>query len=188
MKTVRVHLESVAPYSQSKQVFEPKNKMEQAADYEERTWRHRIHRNEDGYVVIPGHVFKICLQNAAQFLSMRVPGKGQATYSKHFKSGVLVLDDLVLPIKAEDVQGERLSLNADGKSGGGKRVVRIMPVIPKWSGVVTFYVGDETINQEAFEHHMTAAGQFIGIGRWRPQSGGMKGRFRVNKIEWDVKE
>jgi len=44
---------------------------------------------------------------------------------------------------------------------------------------VTFYILDEIITKEVFERTLTMAGQFIGIGRFRPQNNGFYGRFEV---------
>jgi len=59
-----------------------------------------------------------------------------------------------------------------------------MPVIPNWNGDVEYYVLDETITPDVFEKHLQEAGNFIGIGRFRPENGGFYGRYKVNKISW----
>lgn len=187
MIEAKVRLVSVSPYSQSAPIQSRKPTGENAEDFEQRTWRERIHADDDGRVFIPAQSFKISLAEAAKFLSKRVPGKGQATYTKHFEAGVMVLDNAMLPIRREEVKSERLFLNADGKRGGSKRVYREMPVIPKWDAEVTFYIFDDTINEETFREHLQGAGTFIGIGRWRPRNGGTKGRFKVESIEWKEK-
>lgn len=186
MKTVKAHLESVSPYSQSRYYTVPKLERELAADYEERTWRERMHVTKDGQVFIPPMAFKNGLAEAAKYMGEQIPGKGKSTYTKHFEAGVLVVDRLDLPIKREDVQGERLFVPASGKRGDGKRVVKVFPLIQEWSGVVTFYVLDEIITKDVFQRTLTAAGSFIGIGRFRPRNNGYYGRFRVADIEWDV--
>lgn len=187
MIEVKAKLASLSPYSQSAPIQSVRKPSEPPDDFEERTWRERIHANEDGIVVIPAQSLKIALAEAAAFMGKRVPGKGQSTFKKHFEAGVMVLENVPLGIKASDIQGERLFLNADGKRGGSKRVYRTMPVVPKWEAEVTFYIFDNTINRDAFEEHLVAAGTFIGIGRWRPRNGGTKGRFRVVSIEWNPK-
>jgi hypothetical protein len=49
---------------------------------------------------------------------------------------------------------------------------------------VEFLVLDETITQDVFAEHLTEAGRFIGIGRFRPRSNGYYGRFTVEKLDW----
>ena len=102
MKRALVTLESISPYSQSRYYQTPKKEKEGPADYEERTWRDRVHTDRDGNIQIPPMSFKNCLAEAAKFLSVQIPGKGKATYTKHFEAGVLVNTPLTLPIRKED--------------------------------------------------------------------------------------
>ena len=185
MKTAVAHLKSISPYSQSRHYTTPeRDQKETHADYEKRTWRERMHVSKDGNVFIPPMAFKNCLSEAAKFLSRRIPGKGKSTLTKHFEAGVLVTDGVVLPIKKEDVAGEWLFVPSDGKRGSGSRVDKCFPRIDTWEGKVTFYVLDDTIDKDTFMEHLKEAGQFIGIGYFRPRNNGYWGRFSVEKIEW----
>lgn len=184
MKTATVHLESVSAYSQSAYYDVPKLDKELPKDYEARTWRERMHVTDDGNVFIPPMSFKNCLAEAAKYLSIKIPGKRNATYTKHFLSGILVTDMLVLPERKDEVKGEWLFVPSDGKTGGGSRVLKCFPLIPKWQGDMVFYVMDETITKDPFVDTLQAAGTFIGVGRFRPQRGGYYGRFKMTEIDW----
>ena len=183
MRTIVTRLQSVAPYSQSKHYETDKLPKESAKDYEARTWRDRMHVTQDGHVFIPPMAFKNCIAEAAKFLSIQIPGKGKATYTKHFEAGVLVTEPLVLPIKAADVVGQWLFLPSDGVRGSGKRVNKCMPLIPEWSGDVTWLIFDETITLQVFKDVLGQAGQFIGVGRFRPRNNGFYGRFLVESFD-----
>ena len=186
MKKVTVVLKGISPYSQSKHYETPKlNDKELAKDYEARTWRERLHADEKGEVFIPPMAFKNCLSDAAKFLSMQIPGKGKATYTKHFEAGILVMDPSFLGVKNEDVPGEWLFVPSDGKRGSGSRVSKCFPVIQSWSVTVIFYVLDETITEDVFRKHLEEAGKFIGVGRFRPRNNGFYGRFSVESLTWD---
>lgn len=178
------HLESVSPYSPSRMHDTPKLEKERPDDYEKRTWREKAHANDNGNIFLPPMGFKLCLAECAKFLGEQIPGKGKATWTKHFEAGVLCMEPLELPVKKDEVQGEWFNMNADGKRGSGTRVRRCFPVIPEWKGAVNFYVIDNTITQKVFEHHISEAGKFIGIGRFRPRNGGFYGRFKLTKLEW----
>lgn len=186
MKTCVARLKSVSPYSQSKsyQRFVPKLDKEQNDDYEKRTWREKTHAGPDGVIYIPGMAFKMALDDAAKRYSQTIPGKGKATYTKHFVAGVLVLENVPLGVKKDEVEGEWLFVNADGVRGSGKRVWRCFPVIRGWEADVTFYVGDDTVTKEVFEHYLAETGKFVGIGRFAPRNGGFYGRFEVGKTVW----
>lgn len=184
MRIATVTLHGVAPYSQSRFHDTPKLEKEAPDDHEMRTWRERLSTTEDGHVFIPPMAFKKSLETAARFLSMQIKGRGKATYTKHFKAGVLVTDGLVLPDLKDDVPGEVFFVPSDGRAGGGKRVKRKFPVIRQWAGDVTYYILDETITPDVFEAHLKEAGNFIGIGRFRPENGGFYGRYAVDQVLW----
>lgn len=184
MKQVIAKLESISPYSQSRHYTTPKTEKEGPRDYEARTWRDRLHTLPDGRVFIPPMSFKNCLSEAAKFLSISIPGKGKSTYTKHFEAGVLVTDALVLNVKKDEVLGEWLFVPSDGVRGSGKRVDKCFPIIQEWAGEVTFYILDETITEPVFRKHLEQAGQFIGMGRFRPRNNGFYGRFLVESLKW----
>lgn len=189
MRTAVAELESVAPYSQGKHHEVPRlsrggSVTESADDHERRTWRERCHIGPDGKMFIPPMAFKNCIAEIAKYLAMQIPGKGKSTYTKHFEAGVMVLDGLVLPVTKEDVEGEWHFVPADGKRGSGKRVKKCFPVVQRWRGPVTFHILDDVITPEVFEQHLRDAGNFIGIGRFRPRNNGYYGRFKVNKVTW----
>lgn len=184
MRVATVDLASLSPYSQSRFTDIPKLPKESAEDHEVRVWRERLHVDDQGRVVIPPMAFKNCLSEVAKYLSMQIKGKGKATYTKHFEAGVIVSEGLTLPIKKDDVAGEWLFVPSDGKRGGGSRVKKCFPVIREWSGSVTFHVLDDTITPDVFEQHLKEAGNFIGIGRFRPRNNGYYGRFKVNRVQW----
>lgn len=184
MRICEATLESASPYSQSRHYETEKKDKESHHDYEKRTWRDRLHADSEGIVYIPPMAFKNALSEIAKFLSMSIPGKGKATYTKHFEAGVLVMDPSPLGIKKEEVDGEWLFVPSDGRRGGGSRVPKCFPRINNWKAKATFYVLDETITQPVFEKHLTEAGAFIGIGRFRPRNNGFYGRFKVLSTKW----
>src|SRR6516225_396557 len=183
-------LESLSPYGQSRYYSAefPKKEKESPQAYEERTWRYRTHANEKDEVFIPPSCFKNLLSQAAKFLSMQIPGEGKKTFTKHFESGVLCTEPLMLGIKRADVHGTWLHLPSNGQRGGGKRVLKCMPEIPTWKGKVQFIVIDDKIPRDVFEYHVEQAGTFIGIGFFRPMNNGWWGRFKATKFEWSTLE
>lgn len=184
MKTAIVTLESISWYQQGKFYEVPKLEKEQSKDYEDRTWRERCHYTPDEDVFIPPMAFKKSIETAARFLSIQIPGKGKATYTKHFKSGILVSEGLILPIKKADVIGTWVFVPSDGVPGGRKRVPKCFPTVYEWKGDVTFHILDEIITESIFRQHIEEAGNFIGIGVFRPERGGYYGRFRVVDLKW----
>lgn len=184
MRTANCRLKSISPYSQSKFYETPKLAKERPDEYEERTWRDRLHIDNNGHVFIPPMSFKNCLSAAAKYLAIQIPGKGKSTFTKHIEAGIIVTNSMVLPFKKEEIPGEWFFVPADGRRGSGKRVKKCFPVIQSWEGEVDFFVLDETVTKDVFQQHLEEAGKFIGIGRFRPQNNGFYGRFVVENIDW----
>ena len=183
MKRYRAKIVGITPYSQSRHHETPKLDKETSDAYERRTWRNRLHSDQAGEVYIPPMSLKNCLSEAAKFLSIQIPGKGKSTYTKHFEAGVMVLDQVGLGVKAEDVPGEALFVPADGVRGSGKRVTKVFGRIDSWGGTFDIVIVDETITQDILARHLQEAGNLIGIGRFRPRNNGFYGRFRVESLE-----
>jgi hypothetical protein len=191
MKIVRVHLSSVSPYSQSKHYEAERKQGEGYDDWYKRTWRNHMHVDDKGLVFVPPTGLKNALSECAKFLSLPIPGKGKATYTKNFEADILVAKPIEIGIKSSDVEYERLFLPSDGKRGGGKRVWKYYPLIPKWEGDAEIVVVDDTVLQSyapdptktVFEHVLEGAGQYIGLGRFRPRQNGFYGRFTISNLK-----
>lgn len=180
MRTYQVSLRSVTPYSQSRYHESPKLDNELPDAYDKRTCREHLHYDPaTGEVFIPPMAIRNSLSEAAQFLSMRVPGKGQATYTKHFLAGVMLMEPVKLGIHKDGIPIEALFLPTDGVRGGGKRAIRRFPRIDSWTATCDILVVDETISEEVLKHHIIQAGLLIGIGRFRPRNGGFYGRYEL---------
>jgi len=193
MKTCTARLVGVAPLQFGKPVTAEKVQGERPDDYERRTWRERIHVDDDGWAFIPPMALKNGLEATAKYLSETIPGKGKATYTKHFKSGIMVVDPLVLNVKAKDIEPTTLFVPSDGKKGGGTRVNRIFPIVPPgWETTCRITVMDPILLSsgesdwpcyKVFEYleHMAT---FNGLGSFAPRVGGYYGRYIVH--DWAV--
>lgn len=183
MRTCTVKIVGQAPYSASRAHESEKLPKEGPDAYEQRTWKNKAHI-KDGQVYVPPMAFKMGVDRAAKMLGRQIPGKGKATYTKFFESGVIVTEPVL--IAAEDaIKMERVHANADGVRGSGKRVWRNFPRIDDWTGEVTFHVIADEITNEVFEEAVRYAGIAVGVGRFRPERGGYFGRFEVEAIKWN---
>jgi hypothetical protein len=181
-------VKSLAPYSQSRPHETPMQEKEAHDAYDKRTWREKAHVGADGRVFIPPMAFKGALAESAAFLKMRIPGRGRSEYGKHIAAGILCVQPLVLSITKEQLVYEDVFCDANGQRNSGTRVWRRFPVIPEWSGRVEFNILDRTITPEVFVKHLVEAGQFIGIGRFRPINRGYYGRFQLTDLDWQDPE
>lgn len=191
--TYSVVLKSISPYSQSRYVDKddfPKEGKESPDAYEKRTWQARVHLDANGVPYMPPMALKKSLDAASSYLG-KIPGQKNATYTKRFKSGLLVTDNIKLsrggkPVKSiDDFEGEWLFLDSNGGKGGqgGTRVKRRMPRLVDWTAEATIYVMDEIIDEDVLRRALDDAGKFVGVGRFRPQVGGFYGRFIVEEME-----
>lgn len=163
---------------------------ESHADYEVRTWRERIHADSEGKIFIPPMMFKNAIQEAAKYSPTKIPGKGNATYTKHFKAGLMILRPSYITngdgsnFMKDEVNGDWVLCSADGTPGGRKKVEKCFCEIYNWEAEVIVDIVDDTVTKEIFDKYMNDAGEFIGIGSFRPINGFHRGRFEVVDIEW----
>lgn len=191
IRTCFVQIEGQSTYSQSRRHDEPKLKKETDSDYEWRTWRERCNCYPNGAIYIPAFAFKLAIDGAAKMSGGKIPGAGNATYSKLFVTGVSIPSevDLINPETGEvwtkkTARYEKVHCNANGKRGPGTRVWRWFPSFDRWACDLKVWVLDETIPAHVFERVLSHAGMSQGIGRFRPESGGSNGRFDCLRFTW----
>jgi hypothetical protein len=173
----------MSPYGQSRYHNTEKLEKETHDDYEKRTWLERAHINSDGFMFIPPMSLKHCVAECAKFLSVQIPGRGKATYTKHFEAGLMIVKPIVL-VTREEIKRLALHVPSDGRPGGEKRVMKYFPYVETWEGEAEYHILDDTITEPVFEYHLKQAGQFIGIGFSRPRRRGYWGRFEPTKFSW----
>jgi hypothetical protein len=190
MFTATFRIRGIAPYSQSRPHLDEKNPGESNDDYAKRTWRSHLHVDKNGEVCIPPGNVKNCISEAAKYMNVKIPGQGKATFTKNIEAGLAVVRPIMLGVRAADVQSEALYLPSDGVRGSGKRVWKWYPVIPEWGGDVELVVLDEIITQSSqrtgnpiLQDFAEGAGQYIGLGRFRPRNNGYYGRFVVENFQ-----
>jgi hypothetical protein len=191
MKTAVVKLEGKAPIAFSKFHSTPKEtdakgrEIELPDHYEQRTWKEKLHYDDDSNVFIPAFMLKNCLTAAAKFISKPIPGKGKATYTKHIQSGIMIIESFPLGVHKDEVSKLDLFVPANGQRGGSKRVMKAFPVIHKWSTQGSITILDEMIDEDILLDHLEAAGDFIGLGSLRVQNNGIFGRFKPTIISFN---
>lgn len=216
MIEVSVRIQGVSPYSGSKYIdpeLFPKLKGETADAWDARLWRERLHikhvpeciaerkkavagqsktmpRCADGCrILLPSQGFVLMLRKACAMRGEKIAGRGQKTYKDSFMAGLMCDQDADTGISAnsEEIEMLKLHVPSDGKTGGGKRVMRRFPVIQTWSCEAAYTILDPTIIESVFRDHLQTAGLLVGLGRFRPERGGYYGRFQYefdSKTDW----
>lgn len=187
IRLAEAEVKGISPLSFGRAFQSSKKDGERDDEFDERCWRERMHVARDGIVTIPAMMVKLAIDSAAQRMSMKIPGKGNNTYTKHFTGGILVADDPRLEgVRADKVPGLRLYVNADGKRGGGTRVWRRFPMIDQWETTLRVHVMDDVVSEPIFLKALVHAGMFIGFGRFAPRNRGVNGRFTVGGVKWST--
>lgn len=183
MLQVTCKLVGMSPLGFSAPKESEKAKDESHDKFEERTWRERMHTDENDNVFLSPMSIKNCLAECAKFLGEKIKGCGNNTWTKHFEAGIMVPEPLMLGVKGADVPGQRLFLPADGtrSKSGGKRVWKRFPFLVEWSVSPKIVIMDKRLidEPEKVEEYLIHAGQFIGLGFFRPRNNGYWGRFKV---------
>lgn len=186
MRTVEIEIEGASPYGAGKVFDEREPRANESHDeHEKRCWQQRLNVDGDGRGIIPPMAFARAIQNAAKSYGGKIKGKGNATWTKHFDAGILVVDPLVLDgVTRENVKGHWQFVPSSGISGDGKRVMKCFPVVHKWGGKITVFVLNDEITPEIFAKVVDAAFKLVGVGVFRPERRGYWGRAKVLKVEW----
>lgn len=186
MRTVKVKVEGITPYSSSKNVEVELLKGETLDDHEKRRWREKAHVDVDGQVFIPGVSFKMALDETAALLNEKIKGKGNQTWTKVLSTGTVAMTDMFIGIHVDELKAKEIYCNSDGVRGSGKRVYRWFPYTTSWNGEVEFQIFNDAITQDVFERFFTQAGLLAGVGRGRPiqKCPAGNGRFKPVSFTW----
>jgi hypothetical protein len=182
MKQYIAHLESLTPYAQGRHHETPKLDRESEDAYAKRTVLNKLHTTL-GQVMVPPMAFKLCLQSAAAYLGIKIPGRGSKTYFTFFKFSLLFNEPIGLGIAPEECRIEGIFTWADPSKKSGSRVTRYFPVIDHWKAHVPFTVIDDILTPAILQRHWEIAGMVIGIGVSRAESGYIWGRFKLLSLE-----
>ena len=184
VKTCTITLKSLSPYAQSRYHDTPKLEREQPDAWEARTWENKAHFGADGMVFIPPMALAITIKEACKFLNIKIPGRRNETWTKHFESGVLVTTPMSLGVNIKDVKKSVIRCSSDGTVGGKSKVTRYFPTIDEWKGSAEVVILDDMITPEIFSEVLVTAGNLIGMGAFRVRNRGYFGRFEVVSIKW----
>jgi hypothetical protein len=180
-----VTIKGIAPLSQSRQHYTPYLDGETHDEYDLRTWREKCNFDSDGIVFVPAMALKQAMDVAAKRLAIPDPDNKRANFTKYFISDVVCEGHLSIGIHKDKMPMVRISANVDGQRGSGKRVPRQFPQTPQWGGSTSFLVMEEKIKPEIFERVLACAARSIGVGQFRPQNGGLNGRFDIVKVKYE---
>lgn len=97
---------------------------------------------------------------------------------KNIVAGMFFIQEERLRLPKEYVIDKRSAVNRNIKA----RVITIRPKWEKWSVKFTLLVDNDTITENTIKEIIENAGNYIGIGSFRPTNNGSFGRFKLNKL------
>lgn len=138
---------------------------------------YHCYRNKDNSCFIPSEHIRGSLIMAGAFVKAKVGGR-----SKSMKS---IVAGLFIPIPEEitlpdyDAIDKRSAVNKNVKA----RVIVIRPKWTTWSIEFDLQVHEDSISKAQVQQIIEYAGQYVGMGSYRPVNNGMFGRFELTSIE-----
>ena len=111
--------------------------------------------------------------------NFKIVGKGKSTYSKLVGSSVNVNPELLI---VTPQKWEAYSISAVNPMTRGRMMVS-RPRMDKWSTTFRLSFNENDIPLEVMKEIVDYAGQYSGIGDWRPNKKGQFGKFIVTRFE-----
>lgn len=187
MKKYEVKIEGVTPYMQHRmddQKLEEweKNRskiIERDDVAKEDLIRAEFHafRNSKNELFMPAEHIRGSMINAGAMVKSKV---GNARKSmKNIVAGMFFVMPEELPLPQNFEIDKRSAVNRNIKG----RIICIRPRWNDWSTKFELHVDNNTITDETVKEILVNAGQYIGVGSFRPQNNGMFGRFSLKSFK-----
>lgn len=186
MKTYKIKIVGLTPYMQHRmddlklEVWEKKRGpiMERDDIAHEDAVRAEYHcyRNADGKCYIPTEQLRIAFINAGSYVKAKVGGRSKSM--KVIVAATFIITDEQIILPNYDVIDKRSAVNRNVKA----RIIVVRPKWTKWEAEFKLQVSESTVTNEMVSQIVQHAGNYVGIGSYRPTNNGMFGRFEMQSI------
>jgi len=132
--------------------------------------------DEEGFFIPSEHI-RGSLINAGAMVKSKVGNSRKSM--KNIVAAMFFIKEEKIRLPKEYEIDKRSAVNRNIKA----RVICIRPKWKEWKGEFTLQVDNDTITKETVEQIIIYAGQYIGIGSFRPTNNGMFGRFELLSIK-----
>lgn len=145
---------------------------------------YHAYKSGDDYFIPSDHV-RGALIGAGSFLKSKV---GNAKKSmKNVVAAMFFVYPQELPILNLALMEKVKEFSIDKRSAVNKNIkARIITIRPRWDDWATEFtleIDNDTITKETVRELIQYAGNYVGIGSFRPTANGMFGRFEVHSLE-----
>ena len=185
MKEFKVTIEGVTPYMQHRmddlklEDWEKNRKLiierDDIAKADAIRAEFHSYNDKDGFFIPSEHLVGSFI-NAGALVKSKV-GNGKKSM-KNIVAGMFSIKEPKLRLSKDYEIDKRSAVNRNIKA----RIIVVRPKWNTWESTFTLQVDNDTITKETVEQIITYAGQYIGIGSFRPTNNGRFGRFKLNKI------
>lgn len=191
MKNFEVEIEGITPYMQHRmndsdlETWE-KNRgriieRPELAKEDQLRAEYHIYRNANGEAYIPSEHIRGAMIGAGSFIKAKI---GNAKKSmKNIVAGMFSItpEEIILP--ENWIIDKRSAVNRTVKA----RIISIRPKWMNWKAKFTLHVDNDTITEQTIKTIIEYAGNYNGIGSFRPTNNGMFGRFKIIEFK-EIKE
>jgi hypothetical protein len=186
MKKFKVRIEGITPYMQHRmddvklEDWEKNRKLiiERDDIAKEDIARAEFHAFiSDGKFYLPAEHIKGALINAGAMVKSKVGNSKKSM--KNIVAGMFFVFPEKLPLPQQYVIDKRSAVNKNIKA----RVICIRPKWEKWETEFELHIDNDTITEATIKEIIENAGNYIGIGSFRPQNNGMFGRFKLIELK-----
>ena len=187
MKTYRISIQGLTPYMQHRM---DDIKLE---DWEKRRGpimerpdiahvdvvraEYHCYRNKEGKCYVPSEQLRIAFINAGTYVKAKVGGRSKSM--KVIVAATFSIPDEQIFLPEYDAIDKRSAVNRNIKA----RVIVVRPKWMEWGVSFFLQVSEPTVTFEMVEQIVMYAGNYVGIGSYRPTNNGMFGRFAPTSIE-----
>lgn len=186
MKKYKVKISGVTPYMQHRmddtklEEWEKNRKLiierDDVAKEDQIRAEFHAYRDNKGFY-IPSEQIRGSLIGAGAMIKSKVGNSRKSM--KNIVAGMFMIEEEKIPLPKQYEIDKRSAVNRNIKA----RVICIRPKWEAWSGEFTLLVDNDTITNETVKEIIENAGQYIGIGSFRPTNNGMFGRYKLEKLE-----
>lgn len=132
--------------------------------------------DKDGFYIPSEHI-RGALINAGAMVKSKVGNSRKSM--KNIVAAMFFIEEECLRLPKEYVIDKRSAVNKNIKA----RVICVRPKWMNWKVEFTLNVDNDTITEQTIKEIIKNAGNYIGIGSYRPTNNGMFGRFSMESFK-----
>lgn len=192
MKQFKVKIKGITPYMQHRmddqklEEWEKKRKLiherSDVSELDQTRAEYHCYRNMDGKCYIPSDQIRGALINAGSAVKAKVGGRSKSMKTIVAAMFMITPEQILLP--DYDAIDKRSAVNRNVKA----RIIVIRPKWTDWEAEFILDVGEKSTTIEMVRSILEYAGNYVGIGSFRPTNNGMFGRFeliQLNELKHD---